>query len=122
VTEAIRFDLGIPTQCSSLGGLTGISAASGAERDAPPDIVVLLSVGEVTAAQLTLLRRRARRVFDGAVIIIGYWCNPRDPLDHGQDDDRLIFAESVDSILGSARRIANERTITPNRPPPLKLV
>jgi hypothetical protein len=59
--------------------------------------------------------------FDGAVIIIGYWRNPSDPLDHGQDDDRLIFAESVDSILGSARRIANERTITPNRPP-LKLV
>jgi hypothetical protein len=24
--------------------------------------------------------------------------------------------------LRSARRIANERTITPNRPPPLKLV
>jgi len=122
VAEAIRFDLGIPTQCSSLGGLTGISAALGAARDATPDIIVLISVGEVTAPQLELLRKRATRVFDRAVIIIGYWRNSKDSLDHGQDDDKLIFSESVDAILRSARRIANERTITPNRPPPLKLV
>ena len=122
VAEAIRFDLGIPTQCSSLGGLTGISAALGAARDASPDIIVLISVGEVTVPQLELLRRRTRRVFDEAVVIIGYWRNSRESLDHGQDDDKLIFAESVDAILRSARRIANERAITPNRPPPLKLV
>jgi len=124
VTEAIRFDLGIPTQCSSLGGLTGISAALDAMRDTPPDMIVLISVGQVTAAQLKLLRSRARRVFDGAVIIvgIGYGRNPRESPDHEQDDGRLIFAESVESILRSARRIASGRTTTtPNRPP-LKLV
>jgi hypothetical protein len=124
VTEAIRFDLGMPTQCSSLGGLMGISAASSAVREAPPDIIVLLSVGEVTAAQLTLLRRRARRVFDGAVIIvgIGYGREPREWPDHEQDADKFFLAESVESILRSARRVASERPITPNRPPPLKLV
>ncbi len=122
VAEAIRFDLGIPTQCSSLGGLTGISVSSGAIGDAKPEIVVLISVGEVTAAQLTLLQSRARRVFEGAVIIIGYWSDLTDSSDHGQGDDRLIFAGSVDSLLRIGRRIVSQCTIAPNRPPPLKLV
>jgi hypothetical protein len=123
VAEAIRFDLRIPTQCSSLGGLTGISVSSGAiGDDAKPDMVVLISVGEVTAAQLTLLQNRARRVFEGAVIIIGYWSDLRESSDHKQGDDRLIFAGSVDSLLRTGRRIVSQCTITPNRPPPLKLV
>jgi hypothetical protein len=84
----------------------------GAARDASPDIIVLISVGEITVPQLELLRRRTRRVFDEAVVIIGYWRNSRELLDHGQDDDMLIFAESVDAILRSARRIANERSHT----------
>ena len=120
VAEAIRFHLGMPTQCPSLGGLTGISAASGEARDAAPDVVVLISVGEITAAQLTLLQRRATRVFERAVIIIGYWHNPRELPDRGQDD-KLIFAESVDSVLRSVR-LVTERTMTSSRPPPLKLV
>jgi predicted PurR-regulated permease PerM len=122
VAEAIRFDLRIPTQCSSLGGLTGISVSSGAIGDAKPDMVVLISVGEVTAAQLSLLQSRARRVFEGAVIIIGYWSELRESSDHRQGDDRLIFAGSVDSLLRVGRRIASQCTLTPNRPPPLKLV
>jgi hypothetical protein len=122
VAEAIRFDLEIPTQCSSPGGLTGISTFTRAAGDAPPDIIVLISVGEVTAAQLLLLQSRARRVFDGAVIIVGYWSNQGKWPDRGQGDGRLIFAESVDFLLRSARRVVGDRTITPNRPPPLKLV
>jgi hypothetical protein len=120
VAEAIRFNLGMPTQCPSLGGLTGISAASSEARDAAPDVVVLISVGEITAAQLNLLRRRATHVFERAVIIIGYWHNPRELPDRGQDD-KLIFAESVDSVLRSVR-LVTERTMTFGHPPPLKLV
>jgi len=39
--------------------------------------------------------------------------------DHGPDD-KLIFADNVDSVLRIAARIAIETTMT--RPPPLKLV
>jgi hypothetical protein len=122
VAEAIRFDLRIPTQCSSLGGLTGISVSSGAIGDTKPEIVVLISVGEITAAQLTLLQSRARRVFEEAAIIIGYWSDSTESADHAQGDDRLIFAGNVDSLLRIGRRLVSDRTITPNRPPPLKLV
>jgi predicted PurR-regulated permease PerM len=121
VAEAIRFNVGIPAQCPSPGGLTGISAASDAMRDAPPDIVVLISVGEITAAQLNLLLGRVKRVFNRTAILIGYWANPMELFDYGQDD-KLIVADNVDSVLRNAGRIAIETTMTPNRPPPLKLV
>jgi hypothetical protein len=90
-------------------------------RDAPPDIVVLISVGEITAAQLNLLLGRVKRVFNRTAILIGYWANPTELSDYGKDD-KLIVAEDVDSVLRNAGRIAIETTMTPNRPPPLKLV
>jgi hypothetical protein len=121
VAEAIRFNVGIPAQCPSPGGLTGISAASNAMRDAPPDMVVLISVGEITAAQLNLLLSRVKRVFNRTAILVGYWTSPMELSDHGQDD-KLIVADNVDSLVRNAARIAIETTMTPNRPPPLKLV
>jgi hypothetical protein len=41
--------------------------------------------------------------------------------DHEQDD-KLIVADNVDSVLRNAARIALETKMTPSRPPPLKLV
>jgi hypothetical protein len=121
VAEAIRFNVGIPAQCPSPGGLTGISAASNATRDAPPDIVVLISVGEITAPQLNLLLGRVKRVFNRTAILLGYWADSMEPPDHEQDD-KLIVADNVDSVLRNAARIALETKMTPSRPPPLKLV
>lgn len=122
VADAIRFDLGISAQCPSLGGLTGISAAAAAVNDTPPDIVVLISVGEVTIAQLNLLLRRAQRVIDGSAIIVGYWGGPEVPesLRH-EGDENVIFAAGADSLVHTVGRIADERILTPRRPPPLKV-
>jgi predicted PurR-regulated permease PerM len=123
VADAIRFDLGMPTQCPSLGGLTGISAAAATMNDVPPDIVLLISVGGVTTAQLDLLSSRVRRVFEGSAITIGYWCGSGasgSPSHKG--DEVFVFAETVDSLLSTVGRIADERTMTPRRPPPLKVV
>src|ERR1700681_13824 len=105
VADAIRFDLGISAQCPSLGGLTGISAAAAAVNDTPPDIVVLISVGEVTIAQLNLLLRRAQRVIDGSAIIVGYWGGPEVPesLRH-EGDENVIFAAGADSLVHTVGR------------------
>jgi hypothetical protein len=65
VADAIRSELMISTQCPSLGGLTGISAARREGHDAPTDVIVLVSVGEATAAQLNILASRVQRVFRG---------------------------------------------------------
>jgi predicted PurR-regulated permease PerM len=122
VADAIRSELGISTQCPSLGGLTGISTAGGAARDAPTDIIVLVSVGEVTGAQLDLLVSRAKRVFEGSAIAIGYWDGSKTAKSLKKHDGGLIFAaETVDALVHAVGRIANERT-NPRRPPPLKLV
>jgi hypothetical protein len=121
VAEAIRFNVGTPAQCPSPGGLTGISAASNAMKDSPPDMVVLISVGEITAAQLNLLLSRVKRVFSRTAILVGYRANPMESFDHGQDD-KVMFFDNVDSMVRNAARIASETTLTPNRPPPLKLV
>jgi hypothetical protein len=122
VADAIRFDLGMSTQCPSLGGLTGISAAAAAVHDAAPDIVVLISAGEVSVAQLNLLLRRAKRVFDGAAIIVGYWGASEVPesLRH-EVDENVIVAAAAESLVHTVGRIADERIPTPRRPPPLKV-
>src|SRR6266853_2869773 len=73
IADAIRSELGISTQCPSPGGLTGISAAGQAGHDPQTDIIAVVSVGEVTGAQLDLLVSRVKRVFEGAAIAIGYW-------------------------------------------------
>jgi predicted PurR-regulated permease PerM len=121
VADAIRSELGISTQCPSLGGLTGISTAGGGAHDAPTDIIVLVSVGEVTGAQLDLLVNRAKRVFEGSAIAIGYWGGSKTTKSLKGHDGGLIFAaETVDGLVHAIGRIANERT-NPRRPPPLKL-
>jgi predicted PurR-regulated permease PerM len=122
VADAIRSELGIPTQCPSLGGLTGISAAGGAAHDTPTDIIVLVSVGEVTGAQLDLLVSRAKRVFAGSAIAIGSWGGSNAAKSLKENDGGLVFpAKTVDALVHAVGRIANERT-NPRQPPPLKLV
>ena len=120
--EAVRSELGISTQCPSLGGLTGISTVGQAAHDARTDIIVLVSVGEVTRAQLDLLVNRAKRVFEGSAIAIGYWGGSTTAKSVKENDGGLIFAaETVDALVHAIGRLANERT-NPRRPPPLKLV
>jgi hypothetical protein len=124
IADAIRSELEISTQCPSLGGLTGISTA-GRAHDAPTDIVVLVSVGEVTGAQLDLLVSRAKRVFEGSAIAIGYWGRSSKPavsLRNEHDGGYMLAADTVDALVHAIGRIANERTTNPRRPPPLKLV
>src|SRR5215470_13885565 len=122
VADAIRSEVGISTQCPSLGGLTGISTAEESLHDAPMDIIVLVSVGEVTGAQLDLLVNRVKRVFKGSAIAIGYWGGSSTAKSLKEHDGGLIFpAKTVDALVHAVRRIANERT-SPRRPPPFKLV
>jgi predicted PurR-regulated permease PerM len=122
VADAIRSEPGISTQCSSLGGLTGISTAGGAAHDARTIIIVLVSVGELTGAQLDLLVNRAQRVFEGSAIAIGYWggSNTAKSLKE-HDGDLIVRAKTVDALVHAVGRLVNERT-NRRRPPPLKLV
>jgi AI-2E family transporter len=98
IVGAIRLDLGIVARCSSLGGLTGIAAAAEAEPDAPPDTVVLVSVGAVTSAQLKLLLRRIRSTFPNPQIIVGYW-DPAEQLHQHDVDENLRYPPSVASLV-----------------------
>jgi predicted PurR-regulated permease PerM len=123
IADAIRSEPGISTQCPSLGGLTGISAVGQAANNASADIIVLVSVGEITGAQLDLLVNRAKRVFEGSAIVIGYWGGSNTAESLKEHDGGLVFtAETVDVLLHTVGRIANERATNPRRPPPLKLV
>jgi hypothetical protein len=108
IAEAIRLSLGIAARCASLGGLTGIGAAAEAEPDAPPDTVVLVSVGAVTSAQLKLLLRRIRSTFPRSQILVGYW----DPAEQLKPDDingSVRYAESVASLVQLVGRKADEQ-------------
>jgi hypothetical protein len=109
ITEAIRLNLGIAARCASLGGLTGIGAAAEAEPDAPPDTVVLVSVGAVTSAQLRLLLRRIRSTFPRSHILVGYW-DPAEQLKPHDVDGNVRYAESVASLVELVGRKADERT------------
>jgi predicted PurR-regulated permease PerM len=116
VADAIHSEVGVSTQCPSLGGLTGISTVGQAAHDVPTDIVVLVSVGEVTGSQLDLLVNRAKRVFEGSAIVIGYWGGSDTAKSIKENDGGFIFAaETVDALVHAVGRIANERT-TPRRP------
>lgn len=121
IAEAIRSELGISTQCRSLGGLTGISTLVQAAHDARTDIIVLVSVGEVTGAQLDLLVSRAKRVFEGSAIVIGHWGASTAEFLKAHDGG-VFVAETVDALVHTVGRVANERATNPRRPPPLKLV
>jgi predicted PurR-regulated permease PerM len=123
IADVIRSELGISIQCPSLGGLTGISAVGQAANNASADIIVLVSVGEITGAQLDLLVNRARRVFEGSAIVIGYWGGSNTAESLKEHEGGLVFtADTVDVLVHTVGRIANERITNPRRPPPLKLV
>ena len=124
IADAIRSELGISTQCPSLGGLTGISAVGRGAHDGPTDVIVLVSVGEVTVAQLDLLISRVKRTFDGSAIAIGYWGGSKNAASlRNEHDGGFVFpADTVDALVHTVGRIANERMTNPRRPPPLKLV
>jgi AI-2E family transporter len=124
IADALRSELRLSIQCPSLGGLTGISAAARAPHDTPIDIVVLVSVGEVTEAQLDLLVSRVKRVFEGSAIAIGYWGGSKNAVSLPKEHHGgVVFAaNTVDALVHTVGRIANERMTNPRRPPPLKLV
>jgi hypothetical protein len=109
IAEAIRLNLGIAARCASLGGLTGIGAAAEAEPDAPPDTVVLVSVGTVTSAQLKLLLGRIRSTFPRSQILVGYW-DPAEQLKSHDVDGSVRYAESVASLVELVGRKAEGQT------------
>jgi predicted PurR-regulated permease PerM len=117
VADAIRLDLGIAAVCPSLGGLTGISAAAEAAPDAHPDIVALVSVGAVTAAQLELLRRRVSRTFPRSQLIIGYW-GERDvpPPGDAPGAEAIRHVDSAAALIDLIGRIADERLRADSEP------
>jgi len=110
VADAIRLNLEIPARCSSLGGLTGISAAAEGAPNEHPDIVALISVGAVTPAQLDILLRRLRRTFPRSRIVIGYWEEREAPLhQNGADVEGIRYTDSVASLIELIGRIADEQ-------------
>jgi predicted PurR-regulated permease PerM len=110
IADAIRLDLGIPTLCPSLGGLTGISAAAEAAPDQHPDVVALVSVGAVTPAQLDLLLRRVRRTFPRSQIVIAYWEEREEqPKQEGAAAEGVGYADSVASLIDLVGRIADQQ-------------
>jgi hypothetical protein len=117
IAEAIRLDLGIAARCPSPGGLTGIAAAAETEPDAPPDTVVLVSVGAVTSAQLKLLLRRIRSTFPRSQILVGYW-DPAEQLQPRDVNGSVRYAESVASLVELVGRKADEQTQGVDQPAP----
>ncbi len=115
ITEAIRLNLGIVARCPSLGGLTGISAAAEIEPTAPPDTVVLVSVGAVTSAQLKLLLRRIRSTFPRSQILVGYW-DPVGQLQAHEVDASVRYADSVASLVELVGRKAEGQTQNADQP------
>jgi hypothetical protein len=111
VAEAVRFRLGIPAQCPSLGGLTGISAVADAARGGHPDFVVLISVGEITPIQLDLLLGRVHRVFMAPTILLGNWGGRQKPAPLRDTD--IVRAETAASLVDTVRRLAAERAVNP---------
>jgi predicted PurR-regulated permease PerM len=110
IADAIRLDLGILTLCPSLGGLTGINAAAEASPDEHPDIVVFVSVGAVTSAQLRLLLRRLKRTFPQSQFVTAYWEEREQPLPReGTDAEGVRRADSVASLIDLVGRAADQQ-------------
>jgi predicted PurR-regulated permease PerM len=118
VTHAIHFRLGIPVQCPSLGGLTGISAIADSAGDKRSEFVALISVGEVTPAQLDLLLSRARRVFMKSTILLGCWGG--ETTQARLRDSGIERVETPASLVEAIGRLVAERVA--NRPSHLELV
>jgi hypothetical protein len=115
VAEAIRSELRVSTQCPSLGGLTGISTVVQAAHDARMDIIVLVSVGELTGAQLDLLVSRAKRVFEGSAIVVGHWGGSTAEV-HKEHGGGIFVAETVDvfsSHCRTRRKRADHKSMSP---------
>jgi predicted PurR-regulated permease PerM len=117
IAEAIRLKLGFIARCPSLGGLTGIGAAAEAEPDAPPDTLVLVSVGAVTSAQLKLLLRRIGSTFPRSQIIVGYW-DPAEQLHTTDVNGSVRYAESVASLVELVGRKVDGQTQGADQPIP----
>ncbi len=110
IAEAIGLEAETDIRRASMGGLMGIGAAAQADPQNPPDIVVLVSVGGVTAAQLTLLLGRIVRTFPGSQVVVACWGEGRDQLEsEGASAERIHYARSVASIVNLVGRIADER-------------
>jgi hypothetical protein len=90
-------------------------AAAEAEPDAPPDTVVLVSVGTVTSAQLKLLLGRIRSTFPRSQILVGYW-DPAEQLKSHDVDGSIRYAESVSSLVDLVGRKAEEQTHDNDQP------
>jgi hypothetical protein len=118
VTHAIHFRLGIPVQCPSLGGLTGIAAIADSAGNKRSEFVALISVGEVTPAQLDLLLSRARRVFTRSTILLGCWGG--ETTQARLRDSGIERAETPASLVEVIGRLVAERVA--NRPSHLELV
>jgi predicted PurR-regulated permease PerM len=117
IAEAIRLKLGFIARCPSLGGLTGIGAAAEAQPDAPPDTLVLVSVGAVTSAQLKLLLRRIGSTFPRSQIIVGYW-DPAEQLHRTDVNGSVRYAESVASLVELVGRKVEGQTQGADQPIP----
>jgi predicted PurR-regulated permease PerM len=107
IADALRLEHKIETRCPSLGGLTGIGAAAGAEPRDAPDLVALVSVGAVTRPQLDILLSRVRGSFPRSHLVIGYWGEENDI--QGEDSEGVRYARSVSSLLDLVGRLAQER-------------
>jgi hypothetical protein len=90
--------------------LTGISAAAEAEPDEPPDIVILISVGAVTSAQLDLLLGRIRGTFRQSQVVIGYWDGPELSPRADDAEESIRYVESVGSLIDVVARMADSMT------------
>jgi predicted PurR-regulated permease PerM len=112
VAEAVRFRLKIPVQCPSLGGLTGIGAFAQADDKDKPDLVLLISVGEVTPMQLDLLLSRISRVFTVSTIILGNWGGR--PVPASLRDVDMVRAESAAALIDMVGSLAAERANNPH--------
>jgi hypothetical protein len=111
VADAIRFRLGIPVQCPSLGGLTGIGAVADVIHR-HPDFVVLISVGEITPTQLDLLLSRIGRVFTASTIVLANWGGWHMSASL-RDFDGIVRAETAASLVDTLGRLAAERAANP---------
>ena len=118
VTHAIHFRLGIPVQCPSLGGLTGIGAIADSPGGKRSQFIALISVGEVTPAQLDLLLSRARRVLMRSTILLGCWGG--ETTQARLRDSGIERAETPASLVEAIGRLVAERVA--NRPSHLELV
>ena len=106
IAEAIRFERGIDSRYSPLGGLTGISSAAESGANDPPEIVALVSVGTVTRSQLDILLRRLRRSFQRSHIVVGYWDGGAASPDVAEE---IRCAESVSALVDLISRESDVR-------------